>query len=371
MNAGRAARSTVDGTEHVMQSQQREDQFRELMHILPDGVMLIAGDEVHYANPACAAQFGYPADRLAGEALSALVEDGAMQRLLALLDAGTDAQDGADTVPMPAPRMRRRDGSLFNASLSARDVRYAGRPCKLLIVRDLTEPERMRDALALRNRELQAVAGRLFSLQEEERRAVSRDLHDDVGQSITAMKLSASAAMEEIDADRRRDDLAGIVELADSTVEKLRGISTLLRPPQLDALGLEAALRGHAMQLFRSAGMPVELRIEPLPRRPSREVEQACFRIAQEALANVLRHSRARSTVLVLRDEDGQLRLEVHDDGAGFGQAPAHGLGLAIMRERARSAGGLLRIESSGGSGTRVRAWLPYGAAETDRGGRR
>ncbi|NZA27926.1 PAS domain S-box protein [Luteimonas sp. SJ-92] len=336
------------------QLQEREQQFGELMRILPDGVMLIADGRVIYANPACAAQFGYRADALAGESLAALVEDGGLPRLGALLDpraAGT---------PAPAPRMRRGDGSLFNAALSACDARYAGQACKLLIVRDLSEPERMRDALALGNRELQALAGRLFSLQEEERRAISRELHDDIGQSITAVKLSASAALEEADPARRREDLTGIIELADATLDKLRDISTLLRPPQLDALGLEAALRGHALQLFRKGGVEVELRIEPLPRRPSREVEQACFRIAQEALTNVRRHSRARSAMVALCDRDDALSLEVRDDGNGFEQSSANGLGLVIMRERAQTVGGSLRIESSACAGTRICARLPY-----------
>ena len=102
--------------------------------------------------------------------------------------------------------------------------------CKLLIVRDLSDSERIRSALETSNRELQAMAGRLFSLQEDERRAISRDLHDDIGQAITAIKLSAHAALEEDDPQRRGQDLAQIVSLADTTVAKLRDISTLLRP---------------------------------------------------------------------------------------------------------------------------------------------
>ena len=98
--------------------------------------------------------------------------------------------------------------------------------------------------------DLQAMAGRLFSLQEDERRAISRDLHDDIGQAITAIKLSAHAAQDEDDPKRRGEDLAQIVSLADTTVAKLRDISTLLRPPQLDALGLEAALSWQARVLL-------------------------------------------------------------------------------------------------------------------------
>jgi glucose-6-phosphate-specific signal transduction histidine kinase len=133
--------------------------------------------------------------------------------------------------------MQRADGRSFHAGLAVGEVRYGGRDCKLLIVRDLSDSERTRSALETSNRELQAMAGRLFSLQEDERRAISRDLHDDIGQAITAIKLSAHAAQDEHDPQRRGEDLAQIVSLADTTVAKLRDISTLLRPPQLDALG--------------------------------------------------------------------------------------------------------------------------------------
>ncbi len=147
----------------------------------------------------------------------------------------------------------------------------------------------MRDALAASNGELQAMAKRLFSLQEDERRAISRDLHDDIGQAITAMKLSAHAAMEDDEPQSRRDNLQEIVGLADTTVTKLRNLSMLLRPPQLDALGLEAALRWQASTLFRGKPQRLELDIHELQQRPSNEIEQACFRIAQESLTNVLR----------------------------------------------------------------------------------
>src|SRR5690606_25890980 len=234
--------------------------------------------------------------------------------------------------------------------------------CQLLLVRDLSEPERMRDALAGVNRELQAMAGRLFSAQEDERRAISRELHDDVGQAITAIKLSVHAAMAEEDAERRREDLQEVVATADATLDKLRNLSMLLRPPQLDALGLEAALRWHAGSLFRNQPVVLALDVAPLPRRPEREVEQACFRIAQEGLTNILRHAGASHVTLALSGDEESLRLHIRDDGRGFDQAQAGGLGLVIMRERAQTAGGRLSIHSAPGTGTRIELLLPYAA---------
>lgn len=338
---------------------EREEQFRELVRVLPDGVLILSEERVMYANAAASDQFGFEGEMILGEPLRALVAATDYAQVSRLLCGGAGATEAA-----PAPHaMRRRDTTVFHAGLSVGCVRYGGRECRLLVVHDLSEPERMRDALAESNAELQAMARRLFSLQEDERRAISRDLHDDIGQAITAMKLSAYAAVDEGDATRRREDLMGVVELADSTVVKLRNLSMLLRPPQLDALGLEAALRWQAAMLFRSSQVRLELDIAPLPCRPGNEVEQACFRIAQESLTNAMRHACAGEVTLTLRPQGGQLALQVADDGDGFDPDGPRGLGLIVMRERAQTAGGTLQIDSAPGAGTRVSLLLPYSCA--------
>jgi len=339
---------------------EREQQFRELMRILPDAVMILSGERVFFCNPACAAQFGYDSEALMGTALTDMVAAEDLAHVRRLL-AQPDQEPGVQA----APRMQRRDGSRFSAALAVSPARYGGQDAMLVVMRDVSEPERIRDALATSNQELQAVARRLFTLQEEERRAISRDLHDDIGQSITAIKMSAHAALEEdSDAAQRLADLAEIIGIADATLDKLRNLSTLLRPPQLDALGLEAALRGHAGMRLRNSAIGLELDIDALPRRPAPEIEQACFRIAQEALTNVLRHAAAQRVHLRLRHDAPaeELELSVHDDGRGFEPQAARGLGLVMMRERAQTAGGRLAIESSPGGGTRILLHLPYTA---------
>lgn len=336
-------------------SRVRGEDLRELMRRLPDGVVLLADGRIVQANPAADAMFGQPGG-LTGLQASQLVADDSFETFEACL--GTSA--GIGDVPSSALCMRRRDGSTFHAAIAGAEVGHGVRPAILLVMRDLTEAERMHDELAAGNRELQALAARVFTLQEDERRAISRELHDDIGQSVTAMKMAASAALNEDDAQQRRDDLEDILVLADATLERVRDISILLRPPQLDALGLEAALRWHAERLLRGAGLVPALQIEALPRRPEPAVEQACFRIAQEALTNVMRHARASRVVLELRDAGDGLHLRVVDDGTGFSPDAARGLGLVIMRERAHVIGGRLEVTASPDQGTRVQAWLPY-----------
>jgi signal transduction histidine kinase len=222
---------------------------------------------------------------------------------------------------------------------------------------------RLDDELARHRGELEAMARRLLRVQEDERRSLSRELHDDIGQQITAIKLGALALQGDPDP-LRAETVDEIIAIADQTTAKLRDLSMLLRPPQLDALGLEAALRWQAERLFRSGHPRLELDLSPLPRRPAPDVELACFRIAQEALTNVLRHAGARNVAVRLRaDGERALALEVVDDGRGFDRdAASGGLGLVTMRERARQLGGTLAIDSDE-RGTRVAARLPMSAA--------
>lgn len=206
--------------------------------------------------------------------------------------------------------------------------------------------------------ELQAMAHQLMTVQEDERRVLSRELHDDVGQSITAIKLCALALADE-DADARAATAVEIVAIADETMAKLRNLSLLLRPPQLDMLGLEAALKGQAELLERSSRVRILLDVAPLPQRPLPAVELACFRIAQEAMTNALRHSDTDKISVRLLKSDDELLLEVRDAGSGFIANGQHGLGLITMRERAQQVGGTLEIETVADQGSCVRARFP------------
>lgn len=347
---------TVEGTHGVG--------IHALIQQLPDGVLLLVEGQVAYANAAAEAALGHAPGAMTGMSADALVA--AAER--PAFGAWLQALASHGSAPSSGLRLQRADGSGFHAALSAARARQAGGSSTLLVVRDSGEAERMRDELAAGNRELQALAARVFTLQEDERRAISRELHDDIGQSVTAMKMAAASALDEADVQRRRDDLEDILMLADATLERLRDISILLRPPQLDALGLEAALRWHAQRRLHDADIASNLDIDTLPRRPEAEVEQACFRIAQEALTNVMRHARASRVMLRLHADGPGLRLCIDDDGVGFAPDVARGLGLVIMRERALGVGGRLEVHAAHGGGTRIEAWLPYASAGAAQG---
>lgn len=332
-------------------------QLLALADALPIGVVVLDGERVLVVNRTAAKQFAAPAAALAGTEVAGLFADAAgADRVLQ-----ADARD-------PHAMLRRADAALFHAEVRLHGLRLGDRALRLMLVCDLSESDRMHAQLARQHEELQAMARRLLCVQEDERRTLSRELHDDIGQQITAIKLGALALQHDDDAARRAETVAEIVSIADQTVVKLRDLSMLLRPPQLDALGLEAALRWQADVLFRSGRPRLDVELDTLPRRPPPEVELACFRIAQEALTNVLRHARACTVTLRLAVDDGALSLEIQDDGHGFDPAGAPGLGLVTMRERAHLLGGSLSISSSRDRGTCVRARLPLRPAETATG---
>ncbi len=189
-------------------------------------------------------------------------------------------------------------------------------------INDITERLRTQQTLERLNRELElsherlrALSRRLFEVQEEERRRLARDLHDDVGQALTALKIqleSVARAGGEAAARSRVDECVDTVQ---HTLERVRQLSLSLRPPQLDDLGLAAAVRSHLDRQARVAGLQAHFETEDAPQELAPDTETACFRVAQEAINNVLRHARARNLWVRLFTAGGRLAISVRDDG--------------------------------------------------------
>ena len=212
---------------------------------------------------------------------------------------------------------------------------------------------------------LRALSRRLLRAQEAERVRVARELHDQVGQSLVAVRL----ALERLDAApaarRTPAVLAEGIDLLDGAIEQIRTLSFDLRPAAIDELDLSGAVRSFAERQARRAGLELDLAVNPGPSTVDRDVEVACFRILQEALANVAAHARARHVGVGL-EVDRVVRLTVSDDGVGFEQpatSAAERLGLLSMLERAEAVGGVLRVRSVVGTGTTVVAELPAARA--------
>jgi PAS domain S-box-containing protein len=206
---------------------------------------------------------------------------------------------------------------------------------------------------------LQAMSRQLMEVQESERRSLSRELHDSVGQELAALNLNLTILRGMLPADSpdiilsRLDDSKALLE---ETSRNLRSLMMELRPPGLDELGLLPALREHGRRVAERAGIEVTvIGTEPEPRLPPHR-EIALFRIAQEALNNVVKHATANHACIELANRGGTLTMSVSDDGKGFDPAQAGllGMGTTTMRERAEAVGADYRLASQPGAGTNI-----------------
>jgi signal transduction histidine kinase len=206
---------------------------------------------------------------------------------------------------------------------------------------------------------------RLIETQEAERRRIARELHDEIGQSLTALKLNMQIIQQSAKASPLAQQLNDSIGSIDRAVEQVRELSLDLRPSLLDDLGLVAALRWYVDREARRAGFMAEVVARPLGLRLPLELETACFRIAQEALTNVVRHAQARQVWVELRQRGTELHQVVRDDGIGFDVCAVRrrvsdaNLGLQGMQERASILGGQIDIQSVPGHGTEVHARFP------------
>jgi signal transduction histidine kinase len=208
--------------------------------------------------------------------------------------------------------------------------------------------------------ELKELSARLVSAQEEERRAISRELHDEVGQSLSALLMeagNAAARVPDDSADVRRH-VESIKKLAEASVQVIRNMTLLLRPSMLDDFGLVPALEWQAREVSKRTGLRVQVAADDAAELPD-EHKTCIYRVVQEALHNCARHSQARSVKVVVRQEPSRIVLSVEDDGRGFDARRVRGLGLVGMEERVNHLGGAFEIESRPGAGTRVAVELP------------
>lgn len=223
------------------------------------------------------------------------------------------------------------------------------------------------DRLQRNEREFRRLGRAVWRLQEDERRRLARELHDGVGQNLTAIKhrLATIAASLPAGTEESRAALEATIALCGETLEDTRHLSRLLRPPVLDDLGLEAALRWLARSQGEASGLDISVDIEPLPAFDS-DLQTLLFRVAQEALNNVAKHAQASNVLLRLVVRAGLIQLQVADDGRGCEPAIAlqsGGSGLGGMRERLRLYDGRLDMHSAPGEGTRLRAVVPIPSA--------
>lgn len=259
-------------------------------------------------------------------------------------------------------RMMRKNGTEAILLLSTNLVTENGKPTGFQhIARDVTEERRMQDSLRY-------YLSQITKVQEEERKRIARDLHDDTSQVLYALSRQVDNFTRDNVAltPKHATFLKELRQQLNNTLEGIRRFTQELRPPMLDDLGLSAALRWQVSDLEKRSGVEAELTVSGIERRCSAEVELIIFRIVQEALRNVEKHAQASRVEVAIEFDEGKTKVSICDNGKGFdlreslADLPRTGkLGLAGMEERVRLLNGTLKIESKPGKGTRVMIAVP------------
>jgi PAS domain S-box-containing protein len=327
----------------------------ELFEQAPQAVALMdAASRVVRVNREFTRLFGYVPEEVIGRRLGELiVPEGAPA------DEETLARGETEGV------RRRKDGALLQVSILRVPVVVPGGQISIYgIYRDISDRKRAEELL-------QSFSQMLIETQEGERRRIARELHDEVGQVLTAIRLNLVALHHSASSSPIAQKLEESIAIIDRALEQVRELSLDLRPLVLDDLGLVAALRWYLDREAERAGLAAKLSAGELEKRLPPELETACFRIAQEALTNVVRHAKAKHVWVELSERGGELLLIIRDDGIGFDPAALRGkgsevrLGLMGMRERALIVGGTIEFVSAPGKGTEVRARFPLGGERT------
>jgi PAS domain S-box-containing protein len=276
-----------------------------------------------------------------------------------------------------ADRFEKADGSVQWVRWEVRPWRDAEGEVGGIVIfsEEISERKKAQEALlrseklAYQRQQLQALAERLQQAREEERKMVARDLHDDIGQILTAIKMDMSWVVRHLPRanDEVHDRLKGSIELINDGVRSVRKICSGLRPGILDDLGLAAAIEWQSNEFAARTGISCQVSVPAGELVLDGDRATAIFRIFQECLTNVARHAEARSVRATLRAEDENLLLVVQDDGKGFRESEVAGsLGVLGMKERAQACGGSVQVSSSPGKGTTVTVRVPVRAPSAE-----
>jgi PAS domain S-box-containing protein len=322
-----------------------------------------AGHVIEF-NPAAEKTFGYKRADVLGQDVSALIIPPRMREahcagLLRYIRT-REAVLANNRVQVTAMRS---DGTEFPAELTVTPVDLQGETIFTAYLRDVSRERWAEQELRRYADELRAMARRLVAVQEAERGALASGLHDLVGQKLTALSINLNIVKTHLPPDGESLQAGRLDEsltLVEETIESIRDVMSALRPAVLDDYGLAPGLRWYAEHFARRTGVATSVVEEGRTCRMPVALEEAFFRITQEALANVAKYANARKVTVTLMAVERAARLTIADDGCGFDAAAVHqptresGWGLMIMRERAAAVGAKLRVESARGRGATV-----------------
>ncbi|MCU1266436.1 MAG: domain S-box [Acidobacteria bacterium] len=343
--------------------QKSEEMLRGLFEFAPDTIVVVNQQgKIARANTQVETMFGYTRTELIGETIETLLPERFRGRHID--DRSTYIAE-PHTRPMGAGLKlygRRKNGSEFPVDIMLSPMKWDDGGMVIAVIRDITRRSQAEESLSDYADRLKFLSRRLMEVQETERRNIARELHDEIGQALTGLKLTLEMGAR-LPADGARASLEQAQVLVNELMARARRLSLDLRPAMLDDLGLVPTLLWHIEHYTAQTRVRVHFRHSGLEtRRFSAEVETAAYRIVQEALTNVARHARVVEATVRLWTHEALLSIQVEDCGSGFDSeaalASSDTSGLAGMRERAVLLGGQLTVESAPGDGTRLTAEL-------------
>jgi signal transduction histidine kinase len=258
-------------------------------------------------------------------------------------------------------RMRKKDGSLLMAELRSQQLADG---VFLLVARDLTDRLQTQQKLRDSYKSVRRLTAHLQNIREEERAGIAREIHDVLGQQLTVMKMDVSWLNRKIETEDPgiKSRIGNMLQSLNEIVKTIRRISSELRPSILDDLGLVPAMEWHLKEFENRSGIRSTLHTDTITHNLNNAAKTALFRILQESLTNVAKHSQATEIVIRLEENADDVKLTIEDNGAGFEPEnikEKRTLGLLGMNERASMIGGRYEIQSSPGKGTVVRVSIP------------
>ena len=334
--------------------------FRDLLDLAPVAMWITDHDRIVFANRAAHRLFGVDAGgQLIGQSVHTLIRSDGQEALRSYM---AEALRGAPQAPVMLGSIVRPDGQQREVEIASTALPDHGGTVLQMVITDVTQRQRQQREDARHRLELRQLSASVVEAREEERRRIARELHDELGQRLTALKMALAGLRPERLASADRERVDGMFEMIDDTVSAVRRIAADLRPLMLDDLGLNAAIEALAREAARRLDIEVTVRLAendpPLPAGAA----IAVYRMVQEALTNVGRHARATDVRIALLHQGDEAVLTVHDNGTGFpaDASPAEGrFGLLGIRERALMLGGRLEIDNPPGGGARITVRLP------------
>lgn len=334
--------------------------MRDIFELAPVAIWITGYDRVIFANRACAELFGAadPA-HLIGRSVYSLLQPESHARVRRMM---AQALDKATPVPRVSEHIARLDGGVREVEIAAAELPNHGPTILQMVITDLTERRREGRSIERSRRELRQLSASLVNAREEERRRIARELHDELGQQLTALKMELTGLGAPPALGVPPERIVALCEMVDETVAAVRRIAADLRPLMLDDLGLIAAIEWLGRESARRFGIDIALHLGEADPPISEAASIALYRMVQEALTNIARHAHATRASIELQHQDDDLILTVQDDGVGLSETAvttegSHG--LMGIRERAYMLGGTLEIGDACGGGGRITIRLP------------